>query len=114
MGRVTDVRLTDTGVDAVLSLQSDIKIPADLDAQVHSQTAVGELFVELLPRSGDGAPLKNGDVIPAGRTSVPPRHQRTAAGCQHRYRGDPARQPQNGDRRVLYGVRWLGPPSSHG
>ncbi len=72
VGRVTDVRLTDTGVDAVLSLQSDIKIPADLDAQVHSQTAVGELFVELLPRSGDGAPLKNGDVIPAGRTSVPP------------------------------------------
>ena len=72
VGRVTDVRLSDTGVDAVLSLQSDIKIPADLDAQVHSQTAVGELFVELLPRSGDGAPLKNGDVIPADRTSVPP------------------------------------------
>jgi phospholipid/cholesterol/gamma-HCH transport system substrate-binding protein len=71
VGRVTDVRLTDTGVDAVLSLQSDIKVPADLDAQVHSQTAVGELFVELLPRSGDGPSLKNGDVIPADRTSVP-------------------------------------------
>lgn len=72
VGRVTDVRLSDTGVDAELSLQSDIKIPADLDAQVHSQTAVGELFVDLVPRSGDGAPLKNGDVIPADRTSIPP------------------------------------------
>lgn len=72
VGRVTDVRLSDTGVDAVLSLQSDIKIPADLEARVGSQTAVGELFVDLVPRSGDGAPLKNGDVIPADRTSVPP------------------------------------------
>jgi phospholipid/cholesterol/gamma-HCH transport system substrate-binding protein len=72
VGRVSDVRLSDTGVDAVLSLQSDIKIPADLDAHVGSQTAVGELFVDLVPRSGDGAPLENGDVISADRTSVPP------------------------------------------
>ncbi|WP_099042072.1 MCE family protein [Mycobacterium neglectum] len=72
VGRVSDVRLSDTGVDAVLSLQSDIKIPADLEAHVGSQTAVGELFVDLVPRSGDGARLKNGDVISADRTSVPP------------------------------------------
>ncbi|WP_094286141.1 MCE family protein [Mycobacterium lehmannii] len=72
VGRVSDVRLSDGGVDAMLSLQSDTKIPADLDAHVGSQTAVGELFVDLVPRSGDGAPLKNGDVIPADRTSVPP------------------------------------------
>lgn len=71
-GRVEDVHLSNTGVDAVLSLRSDIKIPADLDAQVHSQTAVGELFVELVPRTGNGPPLRNGDVISADRTSVPP------------------------------------------
>lgn len=72
VGRVEQVRLSDFGVDAVLSLQSTVAIPADLDAQVHSQTAVGEQFVELVPRSGKGPALKNGDVIPAGRTSVPP------------------------------------------
>jgi phospholipid/cholesterol/gamma-HCH transport system substrate-binding protein len=71
VGRVTAVRLTDTGVEADLSLKSDISIPSDLDAQVHSQTAIGEQYVALLPR-GDAPPLKNGDVIPSDRTSVPP------------------------------------------
>lgn len=72
VGRVTDVRITDTGVDAVLSLNSDVKIPADLDAQVHSASAIGEQYVALLPRSDKGSVLKNGDVIPLSRSSVPP------------------------------------------
>ena len=72
VGRVDDVRLSPSGVDAVLSLNSDTKIPADLDAHVHSQTAVGEQYVELVPRSGTGPALKNGDVIPEARTTLPP------------------------------------------
>jgi phospholipid/cholesterol/gamma-HCH transport system substrate-binding protein len=72
VGRVADVRLTDTGVDAVLSLRSDLRIPSDLDAQVHSVSGAGEQYVALVPRSDHGPPLKNGDVIPVGRTSVPP------------------------------------------
>lgn len=72
VGRVTDVRLTDTGVEAVLSLKSGIDIPSDLDAEVHSQNAVGEQYVALLPRSVNAPPLKDGDVIPLSRSSVPP------------------------------------------
>jgi len=72
IGRVDDVRLSPTGVDAVLSLTSDTKIPAAVVAQVHSQTAVGEQFVELVPRSGSGPSLKNGDVVPEDRTTLPP------------------------------------------
>jgi phospholipid/cholesterol/gamma-HCH transport system substrate-binding protein len=72
VGRVESVSLTDTGVEAMLSLDSGVAIPADLDAEVHSQTAVGEQFVALRPRSGNGPVLKNGDVIPADRASVPP------------------------------------------
>jgi phospholipid/cholesterol/gamma-HCH transport system substrate-binding protein len=73
VGRVQDVHLTDTGgVDAVLSLRSGIDIPSDLSAQVHSQSAVGEQYVELLPRNGNSPPLKNGDVIPVQDASVPP------------------------------------------
>jgi phospholipid/cholesterol/gamma-HCH transport system substrate-binding protein len=72
VGRVEKVALTDNGVDAVLSLNSGVAIPADLDAEVHSQTAVGEQFVALRPRSANGPVLKNGDVIPIDRTSVPP------------------------------------------
>jgi phospholipid/cholesterol/gamma-HCH transport system substrate-binding protein len=72
VGRVENVRLTDTGVEAVLSLRSDVAIPSDLDAEVHSQSAIGEQYVALLPRNGNSAPLKNGDVIPLSRTKVPP------------------------------------------
>lgn len=72
VGRVSEVRLTDNGADAVLSLDSDVPIPSDLDVQVHSQTAIGEQYIALLPRDAASPPLKDGDVIPRSRTSVPP------------------------------------------
>jgi phospholipid/cholesterol/gamma-HCH transport system substrate-binding protein len=72
VGQVKDVRLTGDGVEAVLSLQSAVSIPADLDAEVHSQTAVGEQYVELVPRNDTSPPLKSGDVISRSRASVPP------------------------------------------
>jgi phospholipid/cholesterol/gamma-HCH transport system substrate-binding protein len=72
VGRVTAVHLTDTAVEATLSLRSDVRIPSDLDAQVHSASAIGEQYVALQPRSGTAPALKEGDVIPASRTSVPP------------------------------------------
>jgi phospholipid/cholesterol/gamma-HCH transport system substrate-binding protein len=72
VGQVQTVRLTDTGVEAVLSLKSGIPIPSNLKAEVHSQSAIGESYVELLPRNGTSPPLKGGDVIPLADTSVPP------------------------------------------
>jgi phospholipid/cholesterol/gamma-HCH transport system substrate-binding protein len=72
VGRVESVRLTDTGVEAVLSLKSGIDIPSDLKAEVHSQTAIGEAYVQLLPRSAGSPPLRDGDVIRLTDTSVPP------------------------------------------
>ena len=72
VGRVQDVRLTQTGVAAELSLKSDIDVPSDLVAEVHSQSAIGEQYIALLPRSGDAPPLRDGDVIPLADTSVPP------------------------------------------
>ncbi|MDP7701789.1 MCE family protein [Mycobacterium sp. TY815] len=72
VGRVESVRLTESGVEAVLSLKSGIDIPSDLKAEVHSHTAIGESYVELLPRNGTSPPLKDGDVIALSNTSVPP------------------------------------------
>ena len=72
VGKVSKVHLTDSGVEAVLSLRSGIDIPADLTAHVHSASAIGEQYVDLVPRSGKGPLLKNGDVIPQDRTVVPP------------------------------------------
>lgn len=71
VGEVKSVELTESGIAAVLSLDSNVKIPADLDAEVHSVSAVGEQFVQLLPRTGDGPVLTDGDVIPVDRTTVP-------------------------------------------
>lgn len=71
VGRVESVSLTDTGVAAVLSLKSGIDIPSDLQAEVHSQSAIGEQYVALLPRR-ESRPLRQGDVIAMADTSVPP------------------------------------------
>ncbi len=71
VGIVDSVSLTDTGVAAVLSLDSGVQIPADLIAEVRSQSAVGEQFVQLLPQSADGPRLRNGDEIPAERVRMP-------------------------------------------
>ena len=73
VGRVQAVKLTNTGVAAVLQLKSGIDIPATgLTAEVHSVSAVGEQYVELSPHSATGPPLKDNDVIRADHTSVPP------------------------------------------
>ena len=71
IGRVTSVDVTATGVRAVLTLESDTKVPADVSAAVHSRSAIGEQFVELTPAAGTSATLADGDVIPAGRVSLP-------------------------------------------
>ena len=73
VGKVESVRLGEHGgVQAELSLKSGIDIPSDLTAEVHSQSALGEQYVALLPREGTAAPLKDGDVIAMKDTSVPP------------------------------------------
>lgn len=73
VGRVDSVSLIQDGrVAAVLSLNSGIDIPSDLRAEVHSQSAIGEQYVELLPRSTTAPPLRDGDVIALQDTSVPP------------------------------------------
>ena len=72
VGWVQSVHLTDTGVEVVLSLKSGTPIPSDLKAEVHSQSAIGESYVDLLPRNGTSRPLKDGDVISLADTSVPP------------------------------------------
>ena len=54
IGKVTAVELTDRGAEATLSLETSPEIPADLKAEVRSMSAVGEQFVELLPRTDSG------------------------------------------------------------
>ncbi len=71
IGRVTDVRATRAGAEATLSLASSPKIPSDLEARVLSVSAVGEQYVDLLPRTDSGPYLHDGSVIPATNATVP-------------------------------------------
>ncbi|MGW6376839.1 MCE family protein [Rhodococcus sp. NPDC055112] len=71
VGTVDEVVLTESGVDAKLSIGSKYKIPADVDAEVKSVSAVGEQYVDLIPREDSEPYLSDGDVIPEDRTSVP-------------------------------------------
>ena len=48
IGRVTDVEPTETGARATLSIGDKYKIPTDASANVHSVTAVGEQYVDLV------------------------------------------------------------------
>jgi virulence factor Mce-like protein len=71
VGRVTSVQLTDDGVEATLSLDKSSKIPADLQAAVRSLSAVGEQYVDLLPRNDSPPYLHDGSTIAARDTTLP-------------------------------------------
>src|ERR1700677_1022192 len=75
VGQVKSVDVTATGVRAVLAMRSGIKVPLDVQASVHSRSAIGEQYIELTPQPGkDGEhsrALRAGDVIPVGRVDVP-------------------------------------------
>ncbi len=75
VGQVKSIDVTATGVRAVLALRSGASVPSDVQASVHSRSAIGEQYIELTPLPGkDGEhsrPLRAGDVIPAGRVDVP-------------------------------------------
>src|ERR1700756_411214 len=71
VGTVTSVQLTRDGAKAVLSLNSSAKIPANLQADVRSISAVGEQYVDLRPRTDSGPYLHNGSVIAQRDTTIP-------------------------------------------
>ena len=71
IGKVTTVELTDAGAQATLSLDSAAKIPADLQADVLSMSAVGEQFIDLKPRSDAPPYLHDGSVIALDDTTIP-------------------------------------------
>ena len=53
IGKVTDVQPTETGAEATLSIGNKYKIPTDTSANVHSVTAVGEQYIDMVSPSGN-------------------------------------------------------------
>lgn len=72
VGKVVDVDLRNGRVIATLSVSADNPPAADSRAEVHSVSAIGEQYLDLIPAAGTREPgLADGDVIPLTRTSIP-------------------------------------------
>ncbi|ORW04400.1 virulence factor Mce family protein [Mycobacterium kyorinense] len=69
IGKVTAVKPTETGVQATMSIASRYKIPVDATANVHSVSAVGEQYLDLVSPGNAGKYFSPGQTITEG--SVP-------------------------------------------
>jgi phospholipid/cholesterol/gamma-HCH transport system substrate-binding protein len=69
IGRVTAVEPTETGVQATMSIGNRYKIPVDASANVHSVSAVGEQYLDLVSVGNPGKYLSPGQTIT--RATVP-------------------------------------------
>lgn len=66
IGKVTSVKPTKTGVEVTMSIASQYKIPVDATANVHSVSAVGEQYLDLVSKKPTGSFLSPGQTITKG------------------------------------------------
>ncbi|WET76990.1 MlaD family protein [Amycolatopsis sp. QT-25] len=72
IGRVGELRLTTSGMEVDLEIEPGApEVPADTEAVVANRSAVGEQYVDLRPRRGDGSMLRDGSVISEADTKIP-------------------------------------------
>lgn len=71
IGKVTAMDVSRSQATATLSLDPSPRVPADLVAEVRSVSAIGEQYVELLPRTDSPPYLQDGSVIAMGDTKIP-------------------------------------------
>ncbi|MGA8846605.1 MAG: MCE family protein [Nocardioides sp.] len=78
VGEVTDLEVEDGGAVATLRIDDQHDIPADAIAELHSTSAIGEQYVDLVPparassEARGSASMSDGDLIPAERTIAMP------------------------------------------
>jgi phospholipid/cholesterol/gamma-HCH transport system substrate-binding protein len=72
VGQVESLDLADDGAVARLRLDSGVDVPADAVAELHSTSAVGEQYVDLVPADDAGPYLSDGDEIPRERAMEMP------------------------------------------
>jgi phospholipid/cholesterol/gamma-HCH transport system substrate-binding protein len=69
VGTVTDVVPTERGARATMSIDNGYQIPSDASANVHSVSAIGEQYVDMVSTRTSGPYLNNGQTIT--RSTVP-------------------------------------------
>jgi phospholipid/cholesterol/gamma-HCH transport system substrate-binding protein len=71
IGKVKAISLTPQGVKIDMSIDDTTKVGADARAVIHSVSAVGEIYVDLVSDQAGGPYLGDRSVIPIERTEVP-------------------------------------------
>jgi virulence factor Mce-like protein len=71
IGKVSSIRLTRTGVVAIIKITSEDDIPLKSVAKVRSLSPVGEQYLDFQPSTKAGPFIEDGSVIPATSTDLP-------------------------------------------
>jgi virulence factor Mce-like protein len=71
IGRVESLQITDRGVNAIASISSKLKIPANTAVHVSALSAAGEQYINFEAESDAGPYLHDGSVIGLDRATVP-------------------------------------------
>ena len=71
VGKVTDVRLAPGGADVVMQIDRSADVPKDVDANILSVSAIGEQYVDLVPRPGARDAMTDGTQVPLDHTHIP-------------------------------------------
>jgi phospholipid/cholesterol/gamma-HCH transport system substrate-binding protein len=66
IGKVTDVQPTERGARATMSIGDRYKIPVSASANVHSVSAIGEQYLDLVPEGNGNQYLSDGQTITKG------------------------------------------------
>ncbi len=71
VGRVEALHLTPGGVNALVNIESSVKIPLNSPVRVSGLSPAGEQYIDFIPDSTEGPFLKNGDVVRKEQTETP-------------------------------------------
>ena len=71
IGRVDSLQITDTGVNAVASITSKVRIPANSVVHVSALSPAGEQYINFEAESDAGPYLHDGSFVGLNRTTVP-------------------------------------------
>lgn len=72
VGIVKSLRISDTGLDVEMELDDDLQIPREgLRVDVHSMSAIGEQYVDLVPTAATKPYLEAGDLLPESAATIP-------------------------------------------
>ncbi|MBV8348541.1 MAG: MCE family protein, partial [Mycolicibacterium sp.] len=66
IGKVTAVEPTERGARATMTIEKQYRIPIDASANVHSVSAIGEQFLDLVSTGNPGQYFRDGQTITTG------------------------------------------------